>query len=569
GPPQTRPEGSGAAWVWPLAVAAVALAASVTGLRNDLVQDDVSLLVESDRLHGAAPWRDFFTKPYWPPPHSPDLYRPLTSLLLAVEWVVGAGAPLGFRIASYLLYAAVAVGVLGLARRILPGGIARAVALIFAAHPLHVEAVALAVGQSELIVGLCAVLMTVRYLDCRRTGTGELGAGDWGLLALLYLVAALSKEHGLLLPGLLIAAELTLLHPAGRLGPRIRRLVPGYALLASLAGLLLLVRAVVLGGSVTGTFTASALQGLDFPGRALTMLAVVPHWTRLLLWPIQLQADYSPREIVASTGFGPAEGLGLGLILGAVVAAWLARRKAPTLAFGVLWAGIALLPVSNILVPTGIVLAERALFLPSMGCVLVVGGLLAVLPRWRRPPQPVPAIASRTLLAGVVVALAVRSAERQRVWRNDAEFRTRGVADAPRSWRTQLSYASLLFESRRRDSALERYRRALELAPPAERWRVRNDLAEHLFAEGENGPAVEALRASLRESPEQETTRHYLVLGLLALGAYREAAEQADSALARGASPALFGELRALADSARLLGVPPGGIRIRVRPMGK
>ncbi len=50
----------------------------------------------------------------------------------------------------------------------------------------------------------------------------------------------------------------------------------------------------------------------------------------------------------------------------------------------------------------------------------------------------------------------------------------------------------------------------------------------------------------------------------LALGAYAEAARQADTALARGASVQVFGGLRTLADSAARAGAPPGSIRIRV-----
>lgn len=562
-PPSENPAG---ALAWMLGVAAVAIGASIAGLGNELVQDDVSLLVENDRLHGLGQWREILTNPYWPPPHSPDLYRPITSLLLALEYSVGGGGPLPFRFTSYLLYAGLSIGVFSLARRLLPLGIAGAVALFFAAHPVHVEAVALAVGQSELLVGLFGTLMAIRYLDRRLTGEGDLSLRDWAFLAFLYAMASLSKEQGLVLPAILAALEISVL----RL-PRLRRLAPGYLLLGLAGAVVLLARQVALGGTVTGSFTAAALQGLDFGGRALTMLAVVPEWVRLLVWPAHLQADYSPREIVASAGFGGPEAIGAALIAIITLGAWFARRRAPAITFGLLWTAIALLPVSNLVVPTGIVLAERTLLLPSLGVGLAVGGALgggaawpiaSGLSRWS-------AQAGRLALAAITLALVVRSAARQRDWRNDAVFRTESVEDAPLSWRTRLSYGSYLFEAGRRDSALDHYRRALGLAPEAERWRVRNDLAEHYFAAEETAPAVEQLRASLSEAPEQEGTRHYLVLGLLSLGAYPEAAAQADSALARGGAAGLFTELKLLADSARRLGVPPGGIRIRVRRMGQ
>jgi hypothetical protein len=45
------------------------------------------------------------------PPYSQDLYRPLTALLLAVEWMLGHGGALLFRIVSYLLYTGAAPAV--------------------------------------------------------------------------------------------------------------------------------------------------------------------------------------------------------------------------------------------------------------------------------------------------------------------------------------------------------------------------------------------------------------------------------------------------------------------------
>ena len=463
------------------------------------------------------------------------------------------------------------MGVLRLGRRLLPLPLAVSVALLFAAHPVHVEAVALGVGQNELLVGLLATLAVGEYLARRRKGSGGLVARDWLLLGALYLAASLLKEAGLVLPGLLLAAELTLLKGEPR--ERLRRLAPGYGLLAGVGGLVLLMRAAVFPGHLTGTFTADALTGLSVWDRALTMLRVVPEWARLLLWPAHLQADYSPQELVASTGFGAAEALGLLVLLGAAVGAWRARKRAPVCSFGLAWAAIALLPVSNVLIPTGILLAERTLFLPSIGVLLGLGGLLAAAAKKRlenagdgRRTGRQPLVAGYWSLVGLLTLAGVlRSAERQGIWRDETTLRIRSAADAPRSWRTQLSYGTALLELGQRTSGLEAYQRALALAPARLAWRVRNDLAQRYFATEENQRAVEELRASLELAPDIEETRHYLVLGYLTLGEYGRARAEADSALARGFSSQLFGELRALADTAELKRVPPGAIRIRVR----
>jgi hypothetical protein len=355
---------------WAALVMASAFAASLPGLRNGFVQDDVALIAQNVRAQDLSRWSEILTSPYWPHPWKQDLYRPVTSLLLALEYQLGGGAPLVFRLVSYLLYAAAALLVLLLARRILPESVAAAVALLFAVHPVHVEAVALGVAQSELLVGLLALGMTIRYLGHRREGAGTLRRRDWAVLAILYGLACFSKETGFVLPLLLLAAEILLLD--GALLPRLRRLSAGYASLLAIGLLAFAARTSVLSHIATPG-PADALAGLSAGGRALTMLRVIPTWARLLVWPAHLRADYSPQEIVAATGFGPQEAFGLLLAATVIAAIWFSRSRAPALSFGLAWMATGLLPVSNVLVPTGILVAERNLYLPSIGFLLALG----------------------------------------------------------------------------------------------------------------------------------------------------------------------------------------------------
>ena len=537
----------------------MALAAGVAGLGNEFTQDDVGLILQNSRVHQLSSWRDVLTSPYWPPAFHQELYRPLASLFHALQFDLGGGSPLVFRVTSNLLYMLVSVAVFLLAGRLVPRPAALAAALLFAAHPVHVEAVALGVGQSELLVGLLAVCMAIRYIDARRRGA--LTARDWAILAILYLAACLTKEQGMLLPLPLLAAELFLLPGAST--QRARLLWRGFGFLAGIAVLVVLVRRAVLGGQFSGVLVAEALEGLDVGGRALTMLRVVPEWARLLLWPAHLQADYSPQEIVASTWFGPREALGFLLLAGAAAAAWAARRRAPVFSFGTAWTAIALIPVSNVLVPTGIVLAERTLFLPSLGLMIALSGLVGALwPRvagvaWQRKALGV-------ACAVLVTAGVIRSGARQRVWRDKATLTVNGAQNAPRSYRAQLAYGYHLFESGQRDRALQTYQLALSLAPRGHGWRIRNDLARRFFGVQEPARAVEQLRASVAEAPERQETWNYLILGLLELGQYAEGGRMAEDALARGGEPNMFRDLRNLADSAARVGAPPGSIRVRV-----
>src|SRR5439155_447050 len=73
-----------------------------------------------------------------------------------------------------------------------------------------------------------------------------------------------------------------------------------------------------------------------------------------------------------------------------------------------------ILPVSNVIVPTEVIVAERTLYLPSWGAMLGVAALGASVqwPRWAKP----------WLLVLALVAGAGRSVARLPVWRDDQSF---------------------------------------------------------------------------------------------------------------------------------------------------
>jgi len=112
-------------WTILAAIVAVAVLASITGITNGFAQDDAAIIAQDPRLHDLSLWRDVFSQPYWPAPYVTDLYRPVASLLLAVQYAIGSGAPAVFRIVSYVLYAASGVAVYQLARRVLPRDLQR------------------------------------------------------------------------------------------------------------------------------------------------------------------------------------------------------------------------------------------------------------------------------------------------------------------------------------------------------------------------------------------------------------------------------------------------------------
>src|SRR6476659_3169580 len=93
----------------PWLVASLAIAASISGIWNGFALDDVHIIVENDRVHSLAHAWQLFGQTYWPPVEGASLYRPLTMLLFATEWVTGNGSPLPFHAMNIILYAGVCV----------------------------------------------------------------------------------------------------------------------------------------------------------------------------------------------------------------------------------------------------------------------------------------------------------------------------------------------------------------------------------------------------------------------------------------------------------------------------
>jgi hypothetical protein len=553
---RTRP------WLWPVVIGLLAIVASLSGISNEYAQDDLALLFQNPRMQTLRSIPSFLVDPYWPPPFIPALYRPLTSVSLALEWAAGGGAPIVFRLASYLLYAFAAVAFFRMARLRLPLAAAAAAAALFAVHPVHVESVAVAVNQSEIWVGLMACLMVAVYLRAR-SEPGPLPARTQLGLAGLYLVACAFKENALMIPGILLSAELLLVRDATRVTARMSQHRQLYLLLLAVAVAFYWVRTLVLSGSLSGTFVAEGLVGLTTGQRALTMLAVVPHWFRLLYWPGHLRADYSPGELVGHTEWGPDQTLGLLLLAAAVATMVLTWKRAPVIAFGIVWCAIALFPVHNVLVPTGIMLAERTLFLPSVGALLVLGGIgAAALERSAPRTQTFLALAT-----GILVLLGIaKSAVRHTVWNNQFRlwYKTANE-DAPRSFRAHEALADKYFRLGIEGMAEQEYRIAMTYAPRTF-TRPASSYADRLRMRGHCFPAARIYRDVLKVHPNYGSQRLALVACLLDLGRYREAKFHARMGATFDWSRPVFQWTLAKADSAEHTGAPPGSVRVLVNP---
>jgi tetratricopeptide (TPR) repeat protein len=437
-------------------LAAVALAATVylPALGNRFALDDGAIVERNPAAHGIAAAVQAADQPYWPAVHGAGLWRPLVILSFAADWSASDGDPRWLHAANILWHALAVALVVALLWGYLPGAAALAGGLVFAVHPVHVEAVANLVGRAELMAAvfvLCALLLA-RTVRERRAAGRKTGVQE-ALLLVSAGLALLSKEHAAVLPALLVLDDLAL-SDSGR--PRLPW--RAYAGVLVLAAAWFVVRGAVEGGVSFGQVAPAFFQ-LEAGGRLATMLPVVLVLVRLLVWPFDLSADYHPRVVDRLTALGVPALLGLALLLACAALAVLVWRRNRAVAAGLVIIGVAWLPTSNLLFPAGIVIAERTLYLPSVGLVLVAAAGFAALAR-RAGPR-----AAAAALAVIVVAFGIRSARRATDWRDSRSLVVASLLTHPESYKVHQSAARVYLHLGDTAAALRSYRVADELYP--------------------------------------------------------------------------------------------------------
>jgi len=455
-----------------LAAGLLAVAVALPSVHNGFVSDDRWVIVERPLLVHPPSLAAVLSEPYWPAGFGGVTWRPAVLASYALDYRLG-GAAHWFH-AVNVLWAGLAAALLTvLACRFADPRTGLVAGLLFAVHPVHVEAVANVVGRAELMAaaGYAAALLCALRVERHR--------GYLAGIALAAAFAIASKEHAVTLPAAILLVLLA------------RGTRPGMAALPALAAALPIAAYFVLRGVfTTGSFAsgglALGLEHLTLMQRAWAMIPISLQWWRLLLFPAHLSADYSPGELVASTGLTLAHGLGLLVWIAAAWAAWRWRRRVPGLALGLAWLVVTVSPVANVLIPTEVLVAERTLYLPSFGIAFAIAAVGMAVP-W--PPR-----ARVLLLAAVLVAGAARSIARVPAWHDDEAQYQALTRDAPRSYRTLWLQGKDEFAAGRWGSGERLLREAIALAPQVAGPRV--DLARYYAAAGLWRPAVEQLRAA-------------------------------------------------------------------------
>jgi protein O-mannosyl-transferase len=406
----------------------LALAASLPftrGMTNPWIWDDA--LVLGKRLAPAAcgGLGELWRQSYWGSVGPADTYRPLSLSFLYLERTLFGEVVMPYHLVSLGLHAIVSMMVMVVVGRLAGRAIGWTTALIFAVHPVHAEAVGMVYGQLELISGFFVLLTVALYIEARREGFRPF---PFALALLSAACAMCSKESALMLPALLMLVRATWLTGGDDRSEKIRRFFAGLEwdllfLVAAVPYIVLRYRAL---GGLAPDPDATVTLGYTLNLRIKTMVVSLGHAMQLCTVPTGQGLYYGYlRDSVFGRPYAEMIWILAALVVIFQLASELGRRVA---FFGVGWFLLTFLPVSNI-IPTGVLVAERTLYLPSLGvCFLFASAIEALVGRAMIAPA-----VGRSALGCLLLVYALASTLVVGNWRDEETLWLTTVVAHPRS----------------------------------------------------------------------------------------------------------------------------------------
>ncbi len=378
--------------------------------------------------------------PYWGDKSDSGIYRPLTILSFSLEYPLWHRWAPGYRLTNLLLHAITGLLLFVVVRSLFQSvPAACAASAVYLAHPVHTEPVVGLAGRSELLAAMFFLLAWILFRKGRPI-----------LCAIAFFLSLLCKENAIAFPAV-IALDVLISHKKAQ---KSQKAFVTFALLCGSALLYFGVRMWVLGG-VGVPKSSQYLEGtLTFAQRELTSGRAFLKYFQLLIAPLNVTGDYDFNSIPVAGMNDWVAWAGVLIIVVSLVSAFKLVKRQPDITFAVLFFYVTILPASNWIMPTSIVMSERALYIPSIGICLIAGLLWSKIGSGER----------RTIVAaGVMVTAALLCIAHNYVWRDDLTYFGNMVRVLPNNIRGRQGFGVALVEAGRLEEARRQFEAGLNI----------------------------------------------------------------------------------------------------------
>jgi len=236
------------------------------------------------------------------------------------------------------------------------------------------------------------------------------------------------------------------------------------------------------------------LEAVPFAERIANALVSYARYVGMLAWPSDLAFLY-PRLSPEELSFGGPALAAAGLLLGVTIAA-VALRRFPFLPVGWFWFLGTLVPVIGVVQVGEQSLADRYVYLPSIGLFVAVAFAAATFFPRRVAVRAILAVA----ITGTILAAAAAARVQVGTWRDALSLWSRAVAIEPENATARDQLGRALFGEKRFAEALVHHQRAVELRP--ESARIAHNHANALVAVGRIAASIEEFRRALALEPD-------------------------------------------------------------------
>ncbi|KAI5703300.1 hypothetical protein M8J75_010127 [Diaphorina citri] len=453
---------------------------------GDFVFDDAEAIVNNDDVQGTAPFWKLFYNDYWGSlinqNYSHKSYRPLTVITFRWNCLLFGKAAFSFHVVNIILHglcSSLTYSVVQVLSRGHSPSTAFYTALLFTVHPIHCESVAGIVGRADLLAAFLGFVSILVYKYCSSTHNVLKMISLTITSALLCVGAMLCKEQGITVLGILSIYDLFVVHKLTIVGcyslhiikpHRQKFLLIRQGLLAIVGLLALYVRWSIM-GSAPPTF-----KPIDNPASFHEQF-VMRVFNYNYIYAINLWLLLCPQWLCNDWSMGSLP----------LIQSWTDYRLVFVLAFWTAMAGLLLrcaqslfdqqrrrdvliatsliivpfLPASNLLFRVGFVIAERNLYIPSLGfCLLVAVSLNKAVQQFDKHKQNIIAA-----FIFVMFILSVRTLDRNEDWNNEVRLYESAIRVSPLNAKMHFNLGRQAAEQNNQALAVTYYREAIRLNP--------------------------------------------------------------------------------------------------------
>ncbi len=443
-----------------LLVLGVSVAVYSNAVFNGFVIDDLTQVVGNPWIRDFRHIPEIFTSNLWAyEGRDSNYYRPMMHVVYLLLYQLFGLKQWAFHGLNILFHAGVSVLVFLISVRLLSEGRTAAspnrlfpaliASLLFATHPIHVEAVAWVGGIMDLACAFFYLLSVYLFL---RSEPGSTGGSV--LPASSFFLAALFKEPALTLPGVLLTYDFLFRRESLRFPHGFKRYLPFLVV----AAVYFAMRVHALGGMAP----IHASKELTPGAYVLNAFVLFRRYMEMLVLPIGLNVWHVFRPV--SSFFSVNGAVSLLVSVAFAGFAFVAARKRPVAFFALAFIVLPLLPAFYLPGLTqGIenAVTERYLYLPSVGYVLLAGLLAAWIPSRRPGWNP----AMIVVLSVLVAAFAIGTIQRNAAWKDSYSLWSDAVRKSPESAKAHEILGYALMYRGKTEEGTAHLRTAMRLNP--------------------------------------------------------------------------------------------------------